>query len=544
MSNNVEIATRLFTSLVATFGAYGVYRAISFLWGNYTSPVRILPGPSSPGWLWGNIKQIQDAENSVLHEKWAREYGSTLSYRAMFGIPRLYTTDLKAIQHILMNSYTYQKPAASRYALSRILGNGVLVVEEDAHKNQRRIMNPAFGAAQIRELTDIFVEKAIELRDVWKQDLQKDGDKTVVNVLSGLSRMTLDVIGMAGFNYKFNALAKGEDASELNKAFAKVFESNSTQFSMIPMIRAMVPALRWLPAERDAESNKARATMDRIAKELLETSQEELRKTGKVDKASLKSRDLLTLLLRANTATDIPEHQRMSDADVLAQLPTFLVAGHETTSTSTTWALYALSKSLDVQAKLRDELLNVSSDNPTMDELNALPYLDAVVRETLRLHAPVGSTMRVAVKDDVIPLSQPVIDRYGKAHDSIHVRKGDTLLVPILSINRDPKIWGEDSHEFRPERWASVPEGASGIPGIWGNMLTFLGGPRACIGYRFSLVEMKALLFTLIRAFEFEFAVPVEDIGKKSTIVQRPFLKSNPKAGNQLPLKIKPVNVL
>jgi hypothetical protein len=115
----------------------------------------------------------------------------------------------------------------------------------------------------------------------------------------------------------------------------------------------------------------------------------------------------------------------------------------------------------------------------------------------------------------------------------------------------------------RPERWEKVPQAATSIPGVWGNMMTFIGGPRACIGYRFSLVEyvlsmflmylreismkclffrMKALLFTLIRAFEFELSVPASDIGTKSFIVQRPFLKSNPKAGNQMPLILKPVN--
>lgn len=476
----------------------------------------------------------------MLHEQWVQDYGRTIAYRGLFGMNRLYTTDLRALNHILMNNYTYQKPTAARYGLRQILGDGVLVVEEDIHKNQRRIMNPAFGAAQIRELTDIFIEKSIELRDVWMRDIEKHGQSAAVNVLNGLSRMTLDVIGLAGFNYKFNALAEGEESNELNKAFSKVFESN-VQMSLIPFIRAFIPFLRWLPAPRDAETNQAKRTMDKIAQELLRSSKAELQKSGaQVEKNDLQSRDLLTLLLKANLAKDIPEHQRMSEEDVLAQVPTFLVAGHETTSTATTWALYALSKSPDVQQKLREELMTVSSDNVTMDELNALPYLDGVVRETLRLHTPVASTLRVAVKDDILPLSTPVTDRDGKVHEFIQIRKGQTMLIPILPVNRDKEIWGEDNNDFKPERWTSIPEAAGGIPGIWGNMLTFIGGPRACIGYRFSIVEMKALIFTLIRAFEFEFAVPVEDIGKKSSIVQRPFLRSDPKAGNQLPLRITP----
>ena len=69
--------------------------------------------------------------------------------------------------------------------------------------------------------------------------------------------------------------------------------------------------------------------------------------------------------------------------------------------------------------KLRDELLQVSSDSPSMDELNALPYLDAVVRETLRLYAPLPFTFRVAVRDDVLPLSTPVRDKLGRDHESI-----------------------------------------------------------------------------------------------------------------------------
>jgi hypothetical protein len=130
-------------------------------------------------------------------------------------------------------------------------------------------MNPAFGAAQIRELTDIFVEKSIELRNAWESEVRKEDDSSqppTIDVLSWLSRMTLDVIGLAGmlsfsvacelyltagycfalgFNYKFNALSEGKERNELNQAFSKIFETNAS-VSIIPLLRGFFPALRWL----------------------------------------------------------------------------------------------------------------------------------------------------------------------------------------------------------------------------------------------------------------------------------------------------------
>jgi cytochrome P450 len=88
-------------------------------------------------------------------------------------------------------------------------------------------------------------------------------------------------------------------------------------------------------------------------------------------------------------------------------------------STATAWALFALSENIPAQNKLREELLTISSDNPTMDELNSLPYLENVIRETMRAHAPVMFTQRMAMEDDVLPLSKPYVDREGKSHDNL-----------------------------------------------------------------------------------------------------------------------------
>jgi len=217
------------------------------------------------------------------------------------------------------------------------------------------------------------------------------------------------------------------------------------------------------------------------------------------------------------------------------------VAGHETTSTATTWALFSLTQSPEVQNKLREELLQISTESPTMEDLMGLPYLDAVVRETLRLHSPVASLAKVAMKDDLIPLDIPFIDIKGNTQRAIRINKGDSVFIPVRAVNRSKSVWGEDAAEFRPERWESIPEAAHHVPGVWGNQLSFSAGPRACIGYRFSLVEMKALLFALVRAFEFELAVPAKDIAPSSTsIVQRPHVLTELEKGSQLPVFIKP----
>ena len=84
-----------------------------------------------------------------------------------------------------------------------------------------------------------------------------------------------------------------------------------------------------------------------------------------------------------------------------------------------TWALYALTQNKQVQTKLRQEVSNVSTDNPTMDDLNGLPYLDAVVRETMRRYSPLSVVSRAADKDDVIPLGKPFTDMKGNVRHEI-----------------------------------------------------------------------------------------------------------------------------
>ncbi|KIK57951.1 hypothetical protein GYMLUDRAFT_45751 [Collybiopsis luxurians FD-317 M1] len=536
----MHIITQIAVSVFGTLSAYGLFLGAQFLYQQLTSPLRNLPGPPNSSWIYGNSKEIQSAANSVAHEKWVEEHGNTIVYKWFFSY-RLFTLDVKAINHVLMSGpYTYQKPGFLQRFLTDLLGSGLLVQESDQHRLQRKVMNPAFGGAQIREMTDIFVEESLHLKDIWLSQMSSDDKATRIDVPLWLSRMTLDVIGRAGFNYRFNALDSIEP-DPLNKAFSTIF-GTANKISLWTVFRNLIPILRVFPTANGSTMKESKSIMDRIGRELLEESKRHLYATGEKDE-NWSARDLLSLLVRSNMSKDIAENQRMTDEDVLAQIPTFLVAGHETSATATTWALFSMVKNKEIQRKLREELLEVTTENPTMDVLNSLPYLDAVVRETLRIHAPVAGTSRVATKDDILPLEIPFTDKNGVVHDGVRVRKGETIFIPILAMNRSKALWGEDARDFKPERWITpggVPSAVSAIPGVWGNMLSFLGGPHACIGYRFALVEVKALLFVLVRAFEFDLAVPEEDVIAKTSIVQRPHLKSEPEKGSQLPLLIKP----
>lgn len=251
-----------------------------------------------------------------------------------------------------------------------------------------------------------------------------------------------------------------------------------------------------LPFKEIREIDRYRGQTQALAEDIVARKKRDLAAeyTGKIDRKTKMGDDLVTLLLRANMVPDLPAAQRLSDEEVTAQITNFvsrpphllglttqIVAGNETSATALAWGLMRLAKNQDAQRKLREELLAVPEDRLDFDELLALPYLDKVTREILRMDAPVPGAPRIAAADVVVPLQTPIRGRDGKMMDSVKLRKGDQIVASMFELNRSVELWGNDVNEFKPERWDKENPTTYKVPGVWGNVMTFAGGPHNCL---------------------------------------------------------------
>ncbi|KIK34015.1 hypothetical protein CY34DRAFT_46505, partial [Suillus luteus UH-Slu-Lm8-n1] len=313
--------------------------------------------------------------------------------------------------------------------------------------------------------------------------------------------ISLDTIGIAGFSHDFGSL-HGERAS-----VTEVFDTfgNNQQASAVNqvfiLLASVFPIITKIPTRRTNLTKKLSATMGEISDDLLTRS----RREKDVDVGERDEEKSIIGLLIKSEGQDAELH--MSEEEVVAQMKVLLLAGYETTSSeSILWALIELSRRLDVQTRLREELFAFGAD-PTYDQLKAnLPFLDAVVHEILRLHPPVGEFTRLAVTDDVIPLSESVRTESGDMTDSISIARGTLITISIAAINRSSAIWGPDAKEFKPDRWLTEDGIGGKAKEVQGHrhLLTFVDGPRTCLGKDFAIAEFKTVLSVLVKSFVFE----------------------------------------
>ncbi|EKM49813.1 uncharacterized protein PHACADRAFT_265519 [Phanerochaete carnosa HHB-10118-sp] len=527
------------------------------------NPLRQLPGPPSKWYMeWRHMALTMDPRRSPhTGAEFVAKYGRNVYIRGP--VPwdqRLFTLDPVTMNHILQNTTTYEKPWPSRRLISGLIGQGMLSAEGQKHKRQRRIATPAFSMQAMRALIPLVFSKGTELQKKWMSMIQdagtKPGEGHIVNVCSWTSRATFDVMGSAGFDYEFNAI-QNED-NELLRAYVDMFEvAVSKQKGGLRTILVMyIPIIdKILPNKTTRFVARCQKVIERVAGKLIQE------KKRKMDEAALKGevyhgKDLLSLMLKSNSSVDLPPEQRISDADLLHNINTFMFAGTDTTSLGLTWTLYILALYPHVQNRLRAELLSVVPGTPVetlMPEevqslyaaIAELPFLENVIRETMRLIPPVHSSIREATRDDVVPVSTPLkrTGRDGRVVeenvDHVFVPKGTFIHVPIEGFNLDKGLWGETAWKFDPDRWNDLPEAIKTLPGLYQHTLTFSAGPRACIGMRMSVIEIKSFLFTLVTNFKFAPA-PDQKIGKANVILTRPYVAGRQDEGSALPLLITP----
>jgi len=438
-----------------------------------------------------------------------------IRYKVPLNQERLLLTNSKALSEVLVTrNYDFEKPGLIRWSLGRILGNGILMAEGDEHKRQRKNLMPAFSFRHIKDLYSVFWNKAQESAQAMMDQIRVDAAKAGADEKAGFtnptavleigdwaSRATLDIIGLAGLGRDFHAIQ--DPNNHLSKMYQDVFKP-SKQARLMNLLNLVLPG--WvvtnLPIKRNGDVRQASAFIRQVCRDLVREKKE------KFARKELTDIDILSVAI---------ESGGFSEDDLVNQLMTFLAAGHETTASAMQWAIYMMCLHPDVQTRLRKEVReNLPSIESHQDitalDIDHLPYLNAVCNEVLRYYSPVPLTLRQAAVDTTI------LDQ--------RVPKGTMIVLCPFAINRHMSLWGEDAGRFNPDRWLSKKgEDASaatvGSGGASSNyaFLTFLHGPRSCIGQAFAKAEFACLLASWVGRFEFELKNK-EEYDEKNMIIK------------------------
>ncbi|CAB4385599.1 unnamed protein product [Rhizophagus irregularis] len=273
-----------FISLISYFvlGIIGWITYKIFIWPFYISPLRKFPGPPSESSLYGNLKTLMTEESGVPQLRWIKKYGNVIKYHGLFNNPILLIADTKLVQEITLNkAYDFIKPLnASGISL---IGRGLIYAEGDDHKRQRKLSNPAFTYSVVKEMVPSFVHIGSTLKGLIEEKL--NSGETNINLTPYISKATLDVIGLVGFNYEFNSLTS---QNELAIAYDSIFNNPVTTLRIVlNLLSNYVPSVREIPLEANKRFKNACATIDRVSKRLVEERYNEA-KNGE-----LKGKDLL-----------------------------------------------------------------------------------------------------------------------------------------------------------------------------------------------------------------------------------------------------------
>nr|BED42990.1 cytochrome P450 monooxygenase [Trametes versicolor] len=478
------------------------------------SPLDNLPGPPAPSFLLGNVPEITNRDSWKWWKDLVETYGPVSKLQGMFGARVLHVSDPKAMYSVLIKDVElYPKNDAPSDDMHVLLGPGLLTTEGAQNRKQRKLMNPVFSVAHLRNMTHIFYGIAHKLQRAMDARVGKNGG--VLDVNGWMGRTTLEMLGQAGLGYSFDNFEEDSTDSygESLKMFFPVLSSIVLVTLNIPALSYILPdwlIKRIMKTFPQAEVRRMAAISDTMERRSMEIISEKKHALLKGNDALIhqigEGKDIMSLLLKANmVASDGEKH---TDEELVAQMSTFILAGMDTTSNALSRILHVLAQNPTAQDKLRAEITEAcGGEDLPYDDLVKLPYLEAVCRETLRLHAPVQFVKRLAAKDTMLPLLKPIRSLDGSVLSEVPVPKGTIMLLHFTGCNTSRDLWGDDAEEWKPERWlGKLPQAVDDarIPGVYSSLMTFSGGGRACIGFKFSQLEMKVVLAVLLSAFKFE----------------------------------------
>ncbi|KAH6919090.1 cytochrome P450 [Coprinopsis sp. MPI-PUGE-AT-0042] len=478
-------------------------------------PFAMLPGPKGKTFLLGHFSKLFDAKEGFHYqERLVQEHDQVARIGGLLGSDTLFVSDPKALHSILVKDQDVTWDEGENFLASNhaVFGPGVISTQGHKHKRQRKVLNTVFSTSHIRNMASIFDEVTSKLADSLSNIVGQE--KKEVEVFDWMTRGALEIIGQGGFGYSFDNLSEHDKphpfATSVKILLRLLNETMPMQLFILPLVRKyniggkrvqrfVMKNLTWGSLRKLVEVVDV---MHHTSLDIYETRKRSL-ELGSEDSPR---KDILSALMKANTSREAGD--KMTDEEIIAQISTFTFAGMDTTSSALGRLLWLLSEKQDVQDRLRAEIREAKEQYGQLsyDELMALPYLDAVCRETLRMYPPAPIASRFAKKDAVVPLLTPIKGRDGKEINKIFVPQGTNILISNLGPNRSTKLWGLDAGEWKPERWMNeLPKSLidAKVPGIYSHSLTFAGGGRSCIGVTFAQLELKFMIFNLLDRLKF-----------------------------------------
>ncbi|XP_033209032.1 probable cytochrome P450 6a14 [Belonocnema kinseyi] len=474
------LRSKLFWSTTIVFGIYLYLKFVIFnYWKRKGIPheVPIIPV--------GNILPVtlgKQCTGELIQESYERFKSNPLHGMYMFHIPHLVINDPDLIRLILIKNFAHfcDRGLYFNNDVDPLSGH-LFFMPGDEWKHLRSKLSPTFTSGKMKQMFPLVVKVTEDLKKALGASI---GKSSTVEVKDLLSRYTTDMIASIAFGVECNSL-KNPDA-KFREYGKKAVDINPVKVSLMMFFSKLMDILRIPINSKEVSKFFNTVFSDVIAH----------RKANNVPR-----KDFLDLLIQLmdhgkvegdeTNVTDNPKDdiktvkntEAISMSEACAQAFVFLIAGFETSSSTSTYCLHELALKPDIQDKLRQEINeNLGGRHDfSYEDVHALPYLHKVVSETLRKYPIVPILNRICIKDYKIPNS------------NFCVPKGMNIIIPILGLHKDPNIF-PDPEEFSPERFDSV-EMAKRHAFTY---LPFGEGPRICIGKRFGLLQVKFALIKIL----------------------------------------------